>query len=56
MMTALGVDEESVQRLATRIPLGRLGTPTDLGAVALFLASDASAWITGQTLAVAGGR
>lgn len=56
MMKALGVDEQSVQRFATKIPLGRLGTPTDLGAVALFLASDASAWITGQTLAVAGGR
>ncbi len=56
MMQALGVDEESVQGMARRIPLGRLGTPTDLGAVALFLASDASAWITGQTLAVAGGR
>ena len=56
MMTALGVDEQTVQRFATKIPLGRLGTPIDLGAVALFLASDASAWITGQTLAVAGGR
>ncbi len=56
MMKALGVNEETVQRYATKIPLGRLGTPTDLGAVALFLASDASAWITGQTLAVAGGR
>jgi NAD(P)-dependent dehydrogenase (short-subunit alcohol dehydrogenase family) len=56
MMKALGVDEDTVQRYATKIPLGRLGTPIDLGAVALFLASDASAWITGQTLAVAGGR
>lgn len=56
MMKALGVDEESVLRMANRIPLGRLGTPIDLGAVALFLASDASAWITGQTIAVAGGR
>ena len=56
MMKALGVDEESVLRFANKIPLGRLGTPIDLGAVALFLASDASAWITGQTLAVAGGR
>ncbi len=56
MMKALGVDEHTVQNYANKIPLGRLGTPTDLGAVALFLASDASAWITGQTLAVAGGR
>lgn len=56
MMKALGVNEDTVQRYAHNIPLGRLGTPTDLGAVALFLASDASAWITGQTLSVAGGR
>ena len=56
MMKALGVNETTVQRYADKIPLGRLGTPTDLGAVALFLASDASAWITGQTLSVAGGR
>lgn len=56
MMTALGVDETTVLRYANKIPLGRLGTPVDLGAVALFLASDASAWITGQTLSVAGGR
>ena len=56
MMTALGVDEQTVTRLANKIPLGRLGTPIDLGAAALFLASEASAWITGQTLAVAGGR
>jgi NAD(P)-dependent dehydrogenase (short-subunit alcohol dehydrogenase family) len=56
MMAALGVNEDNVHGMAKRIPLGRLGTPTDLGAVALFLASDASAWITGQTLAVSGGR
>lgn len=56
MMTALGMNEENVHGLARGIPLGRLGTPTDLGAVALFLASDASAWITGQTLSVSGGR
>jgi NAD(P)-dependent dehydrogenase (short-subunit alcohol dehydrogenase family) len=55
MMTALGLDMDTVQALSKRIPLGRLGSPTDLGAVALFLASDASAWITGQTLSVAGG-
>ena len=56
MMTALGVDETTVQRYADKIPLGRLGTPIDLGAAALFLASDAGAWVTGQTLSIAGGR
>lgn len=37
------------------IPLGRLGVPDDLAAAVLYLASDAGAWITGQTLDVNGG-
>ncbi len=37
-------------------PLGRIGQPEDVAAAALFLASDASAWITGATLDIAGGR
>lgn len=38
-----------------RIPLGRVGMPEDIGNVALFLASDMSSLMTGQTLAVDGG-
>lgn len=38
-----------------RIPLGRLGQPADAARVAVFLASDASAYMTGQTLVVDGG-
>ena len=38
-----------------RIPLGRLGQPADVAKVAVFLASDASAYLTGQTLIVDGG-
>ena len=34
---------------------GRLGEPEDIVAVAVFLASDASAWITGETIRVGGG-
>jgi len=37
------------------LPLRRLGTPEDIATVALFLVSDASAWMTGQVLAVDGG-
>lgn len=37
------------------IPLGRLGTPEDVAHVALFLASDESGFITGQTIVVRGG-
>jgi NAD(P)-dependent dehydrogenase (short-subunit alcohol dehydrogenase family) len=37
------------------IPLGRLGTPLDMGAAAVYLASRAGSWITGETLRVGGG-
>jgi 3-oxoacyl-[acyl-carrier protein] reductase len=36
-------------------PLGRIGQPQDIGSVAVFLASDDSGWITGETMQVAGG-
>jgi NAD(P)-dependent dehydrogenase (short-subunit alcohol dehydrogenase family) len=38
-----------------RIPLGRFGTPEDVAAAILFLASDAASYITGTTLVVDGG-
>jgi 3-oxoacyl-[acyl-carrier protein] reductase len=40
---------------AERIPLKRLGTPEDVAAAVLFLASDEAAYITGQVLSVNGG-
>jgi 3-oxoacyl-[acyl-carrier protein] reductase len=36
-------------------PLGRWGTPDDVAAAAVFLASDDAAFLTGQTIAVNGG-
>jgi NAD(P)-dependent dehydrogenase (short-subunit alcohol dehydrogenase family) len=36
------------------LPAGRLGTPTDIAAAALYLCAPASAWVTGQCLRVAG--
>lgn len=41
--------------IAARLPLRRLGEPEDVADAALFLASDAARWITGQTLVVDGG-
>jgi NAD(P)-dependent dehydrogenase (short-subunit alcohol dehydrogenase family) len=43
------------ERVLTRFPLGRLATADDVAAMAVFLASDAAAFVTGQTVAVDGG-
>lgn len=39
----------------TMVPIGRVGTPEDIGTVAAFLASDAASFVTGQTIYVDGG-
>ena len=43
------------QRVLDRTPLGRIGEPDDLAGIAVFLASDASAFVTGQIIYVDGG-
>jgi NAD(P)-dependent dehydrogenase (short-subunit alcohol dehydrogenase family) len=43
-------------RVATTVPLGRIGTPGDVAAAALWLCSDQSSFVTGTVLAVDGGR
>ena len=48
--------EEQRAQLAASFPLRRIGQPQDVAAATLFLASDASAWITGVTLDIAGGK
>ena len=47
--------EENVNHHISVTPLGRLGEPGDIAAVAVFLASDASSWVTGETIRVGGG-
>jgi 3-oxoacyl-[acyl-carrier protein] reductase len=42
------------KQLVARTPLGRTGQPDDIAPVAVFLASDESRWVTGDTLAVSG--
>ena len=47
--------EEELYARAATIPLGRIGQPDDLVAPAVFLASDAARFVTGQTVVVNGG-
>jgi NAD(P)-dependent dehydrogenase (short-subunit alcohol dehydrogenase family) len=48
-------DPDWVRRTCNRIPLRRTGTPEDLGGAVVFLASDASDYITGEMILVDGG-
>jgi len=54
-MAGLRPDPEVEARRAELIPLRRVGTPEDIAQVAVFLASDESAYITGAALLVDGG-
>jgi 3-oxoacyl-[acyl-carrier protein] reductase len=53
-MTEALTDEQR-QRLAGVIPIGRVGTPEEVAAAVLFLASDEARYVTGHTLHVNGG-
>jgi 3-oxoacyl-[acyl-carrier protein] reductase len=54
--TEANMPAEFRERVRAQHPLGRLGVPADVASAALFLASDASSWLTGVTIDVAGGR
>ena len=49
------VRDETASALRSAIPVGRLGSPDDVGAACLWLASDEASWVTGQTIGVNGG-
>ncbi len=56
MLTAAMADSEARRRLLSRTPLGRIGDPKEIAAIAAFLASDEASYITGQTIYADGGR
>ena len=53
---ALWEDPERLAQAEEHTPLRRIGTPEDIAGVALFLASDAGAYVTGQTIVADGGE
>jgi 3-oxoacyl-[acyl-carrier protein] reductase len=50
-----GGDRTVTAGLERSIPVGRLGTPDDVGAAVVYMASDEASWLTGQTLDLNGG-
>ena len=54
-MTSYLKEGESADKYKANIPLGRFGTAEDIANVTLFLASDMSSYVTGQTISVCGG-
>ena len=53
--TAGFIGSDFEKALVAQTPLGRAGQPDDIGAVAVFLASDDSRWLTGEHILAAGG-
>src|SRR5262249_38318738 len=51
-----GITESGMRKqVEAATPLGRIGKPNDIAGAAVFLASEDSAWVTGETLIIAGG-
>ncbi|MCQ9136554.1 SDR family oxidoreductase, partial [Streptomyces hilarionis] len=48
-------DDDGLRAVARTVPLGRLAEPADVGAAAVFLASDAARYISGASLLLHGG-
>ncbi len=53
--TAGMLDGDFRKQVESQLPLGRIGQPRDIAPAAVFLASEDSGWITGETLRVSGG-
>jgi NAD(P)-dependent dehydrogenase (short-subunit alcohol dehydrogenase family) len=56
MLAATMADSAARGRILSRTPMGRIGEPSEIAAVAVFLASDEASYITGQTIYADGGR
>ena len=56
MMASVNASPEALERVLSRTPLKKIGTPRQIGDVVAFLASDKAGYITGETIYVDGGR
>ncbi len=56
MLASVATDKVARDRVLSRTPLGRIGEPDEIAAIATFLASDDASYVTGQTVYADGGR
>ncbi|CAN5202513.1 SDR family oxidoreductase [soil metagenome] len=56
MLGTVMSDDAARKRILSRTPLGRIGEPAEIAAIAAFLASDQASYVTGQTIYADGGR
>jgi NAD(P)-dependent dehydrogenase (short-subunit alcohol dehydrogenase family) len=56
MLASVNGDPAAKNRVLSRTPLGRIGDPAEIAAIAVFLASNEASYITGQTIYADGGR
>ncbi len=56
MLKAVVNDKAAVARVMSRTPMGRVGDPSEIASIAVFLASEDSSYVTGQTIYADGGR
>ena len=53
---SVATDKAAMNKILSRTPMGRVGEPDEVASVAVFLASEDSSYITGQTIYPDGGR
>jgi glucose 1-dehydrogenase len=56
MLQRVVSDKAAMARVMSRTPMGRVGEPSEIASIAVFLASDESSYVTGQTIYADGGR
>ena len=55
-LASMGIDDDAARSIGATLPMGRIGRPNDIASVATFLASDRSAWLTGERITASGGQ